>query len=90
MSAALLRPAPPPQGIAATLAVLRSLLPEIAARGAALDRDGAFPEEDVAALRGIGLLAAPLPAGFGGHGLGTGPEGAAAPACRSGGSTRGT
>lgn len=37
----------------------------------ALDHDGAFPVEDIAALRAHGLLAAPLPRSLGGFGLGT-------------------
>jgi alkylation response protein AidB-like acyl-CoA dehydrogenase len=52
-------------------------LPGIAARAAALDCDGAFPAEDVAALAEAGLLTAPLPVREGGHGLGTASEGAA-------------
>ncbi|MFZ1431664.1 MAG: acyl-CoA dehydrogenase family protein [Geminicoccaceae bacterium] len=46
------------------------------ARAAALDHDGAFPAEDIAALRRQGLLAAPLPPRHGGAGLGTTPAGA--------------
>ena len=38
-----------------------------AARAAALDHDGAFPVEDIAALRANGLLAAPLPPRPGGR-----------------------
>ena len=52
---------------------LRRILPAIAARAPALDVDGAFPAEDVAALRDAGLLAAPLPEALGGAGLGTDP-----------------
>lgn len=44
-------------------------------RAAALDHDGAFPAEDIAALREHGLLRAPLPPRLGGAGLGTTPEG---------------
>jgi alkylation response protein AidB-like acyl-CoA dehydrogenase len=47
-------------------------------RGAALDRDGAFPDQEVVALAEGGLLAAPLPVSLGGAGLGEGPDGAAA------------
>lgn len=76
MSLALRRPAPPPTEEGATpLDRLRSLLPAIAARAAALDADGAFPEEDVAALAAEGLLRTPLPEGEGGHGWGTTPAG---------------
>ncbi len=57
----------------ATLLALRRILPAIAARAPALDVDGAFPAEDVAALRDAGLLAAPLPPEHGGAGLGTDP-----------------
>lgn len=41
-----------------------------------LDRDGGFPEEGFALLRGAGALLAPLPRQLGGHGLGTEPAGA--------------
>ncbi len=47
-----------------------------AARAGALDHDGAFPSDDIAALRAGGLLAAPVPAALGGVGLGTSLEGA--------------
>ena len=43
-----------------------------------LDTDDAFPETEVAALAGVGLLRAPLPPELGGAGLGHGPEGATA------------
>jgi len=46
-------------------------------RAAGLDRDGAFPEEEVAALASEGLLAAALPASLGGAGLGQDADGAA-------------
>ena len=72
----LRRPAAPDPATA--VAALRRILPEIAARAAALDHDGAFPAEDLAALHAAGLLRAPLPAAAGGHGLGTEPAGAAA------------
>ena len=77
MSLALRQPAAP-QPARAPLDRLRSLLPAIAARAAALDVDGAFPEEDIAALAAEGLLRTPLPAGGdGSHGWGTAPAGAA-------------
>lgn len=76
MSVALRHPSPP-QGRDALLARLRSLVPAIAARAAALDEDGAFPAEDVAALAAEGLLQSPLPRGGGGEDWGTAPEGAA-------------
>ena len=49
---------------------------QAAVHAASLDHDGAFPIEDIAALRIHGLLAAPLPPSFGGGGLGTMLEGA--------------
>jgi alkylation response protein AidB-like acyl-CoA dehydrogenase len=56
-----------------SLTALRRILPDVAARAPLLDVDGAFPAEDVAALREAGLLAAPLPEALGGTGLGTDP-----------------
>ena len=50
----------------------------IRARAAALDEAAAFPAEDMALLRSLGLLTAPLPRRLGGHGAGTEAEGAAA------------
>lgn len=81
MSIALRRPAPSATEETPALDRLRSLLPAIAARAAALDVDGAspegaFPKEDVAALAAEGLLRAPLPESDGGHGWGTAPAGA--------------
>ena len=62
MPLALRRAAPLPTAAEAQpLDRLRSLLPAIASRAAALDVDGAFPEEDVAALAAEGLLRTPLP-----------------------------
>ena len=55
---------------------LRPHLPAIAARAAALDETAAFPAEDIALLRQIGLPVCPLPRHLGGAGLGTEPEGA--------------
>ena len=77
MSLALRHPSPPERS-AAPLGRLRALLPAISARAAALDADGAFPDEDVAALDAEGLLRAPLSGGDG-AGWGTTPEGAAPP-----------
>lgn len=48
------------------------------ARASALDAAGAFPAEDVEALREAGVLAAPVPVALGGDGVGTEPVGAAA------------
>lgn len=42
-----------------------------AARAPALDRDSAFPAEDVRDLHALGLLAAPIPAALGGNGMGS-------------------
>ena len=44
----------------------------------ALDVDGGFPAGEIRALADQGLLAAPLPRRFGGAGLLSGPQGAAA------------
>ena len=76
----LIQPTPPlpPAALPALLDGLRRVLPGIAARAPDRDADGAFPAEDVAALREAGFLAAPLPPALGGQGLGTSPEGAAA------------
>ena len=46
-------------------------------RAEALDADAAFPEQDMAALRAAGLLAAPVLERLGGLGAGTEPGGAA-------------
>ena len=46
------------------------------ARAVALDRDGQFPTHDVALLRRLGLLTAPLPRSMGGWGAGTERDGA--------------
>lgn len=46
-------------------------------RAEALDAEAAFPEQDIAALRETGLLAAPVPESLGGLGAGTEPGGAA-------------
>ncbi len=42
-------------------------------RGEALDRDGAFPDQEIPLLQAFGLLAAPLPPELGGQGLTRGP-----------------
>lgn len=66
------------------MSVAPSLAAAVAARAGTmranadrLDAEGAFPAEDLAALRGLGVLAAPLPHAQGGTGLGTAPDGAA-------------
>ena len=45
-------------------------VPTLAVRAAALDRDGAFPAEDIAGLHAMGALVAPLPVALGGIGAG--------------------
>ncbi len=55
------------------LAELRTLVPVMQDRAAALDEAEAFPVDDVADLRRMGALAAPLPTEFGGVGAGTEP-----------------
>lgn len=61
----------------ALLNAVDALLPTMTARAAALDAGAAFPAEDMAALRRLGLLAAPVPERLGGLGAGTEPGGAA-------------
>lgn len=56
---------------------LARLVPDMQARAATLDARGAFPDEDLADLRRIGALVAPLPRALGGLGAGTEPAGAA-------------
>ena len=58
------------------LAALRGLLPGIATAAAGEDHDGAYPAGSLAALRDLGLLAAPLAARLGGLGWGIEPGGA--------------
>jgi alkylation response protein AidB-like acyl-CoA dehydrogenase len=53
-----------------------ALLPDMAARASELDKMAAFPEEDVSALREVGLFTAPLPEAYGGAAFGVGAEGA--------------
>jgi alkylation response protein AidB-like acyl-CoA dehydrogenase len=55
---------------------LRESVPDMQSRATALDLAGTFPEADIALLRDLGALAAPLPIGLGGLGLGTDPAGA--------------
>ncbi len=52
------------------------MVPAMLARATGLDKAGAFPAEDIAALRAAGVLAAPLPVEWGGSGAGTEPGGA--------------
>ena len=55
------------------VAAARAVAVAAAARAEAQDCDGGFPAEDVADLARRGLLAAPVPAGDGGAGLGAEP-----------------
>ena len=65
------RPSPDP------LPALAAALPSMQSRAASLDRDEAFPDEDIALLESLGLLMAPVPRALGGLGAGTEPEGGA-------------
>ncbi|MBV9749955.1 MAG: acyl-CoA/acyl-ACP dehydrogenase [Acetobacteraceae bacterium] len=56
---------------------VRASIPALQRRAEALDIEGIFPEQDMAALREAGLLAAPVPERLGGLGAGTEPSGAA-------------
>jgi len=49
---------------------------DMQARAPALDQGSAFPAEDIALLRRLGALAAPVPTELGGLGLGTEPDAA--------------
>ncbi|GAC1491674.1 MAG: acyl-CoA dehydrogenase family protein [Acetobacteraceae bacterium] len=53
------------------------LVPAMQARAIDLDAEEAFPEQDMALLRELGALLAPLPARLGGRGAGTEAAGAA-------------
>lgn len=57
------------------LAHLAAAVPTMQAHAAGLDRDEAFPDEDIALLHSLGLLTAPLPRSLDGQGAGTEPEG---------------
>jgi alkylation response protein AidB-like acyl-CoA dehydrogenase len=64
---------PPTAGEAPSLAALARRVAEAAGRRASsLDRDGAFPADDIADLHACGLLAAPFPARFGGSDMAVG------------------
>ncbi|WP_426313193.1 acyl-CoA dehydrogenase family protein [Methylobacterium fujisawaense] len=54
-------------------AAARTIAAAAAARADAQDHDGGFPQDDVADLARLGLLAAPVPVEQGGAGLGTEP-----------------
>ncbi len=71
------RPRHSASGLAALVAAAERVAVEADRNAAALDTDGAFPAEEIAALRDSGLLAGPLPEALGGFGLGTSPAGAA-------------
>ena len=58
------------------LAALAAQVPAFQSHAPALDAAAAFPNDDIATLRNLGLLAAPLPTTLGGLGLGTEPAGA--------------
>lgn len=58
------------------LAGLAALVPEMQRRAPGLDRGAGFPETEIARLRDLGALAAPLPIPLGGLGMGTDPDGA--------------
>lgn len=57
-------------------AALAALAPDLQRHALVLDAQGDFPAADIAALRRLGALAAPLPAAQGGLGLGTEPAAA--------------
>lgn len=59
----------------ALLNALGPLVDAMAARAPSLDRDEAFPSEDVTALKQAGAFTAPIPRRFGGFGAGTEPSG---------------
>ena len=73
---AVTEPGPTTNRAAALLGAVQALVPAMQARASALDRDGAFPDADLAALADAGLLVAPLPEALGGLGAGTEPGGA--------------
>ncbi len=52
------------------------MVPAMVARATGIDVAGAFPADDIAALRACGVLTAPLPVALGGFGAGTEPGGA--------------
>ncbi len=58
------------------LAALAAAVPAMQDRAAQLDREEAFPHEDIQLLRTLGLLTAPLPRAAGGWGAGTELDGA--------------
>jgi alkylation response protein AidB-like acyl-CoA dehydrogenase len=62
--------------IAQLLRSVTGLVPAMRRNATGLDRRGAFPADDIGALREHGVLLAPLPIRHGGLGLGTEPEGA--------------
>lgn len=64
--------------VSALLGAVQSLVATMSARAPALDREEAFPSEDVADLQQAGAFTAPLPQRLGGLGLGT--ESAGTPA----------
>lgn len=73
--AAVTQPAQIEERRTALLRAVAALVPQMQARATALDRDGAFPDAEIAALADAGLLLAPLPQPLGGLGAGTEPGG---------------
>ena len=61
---------------AGLLRAIARLVPEMQRRAPSLDEAAAFPTEELAELRDVGMLAAPVPTALGGLGWGTEPEGA--------------
>jgi alkylation response protein AidB-like acyl-CoA dehydrogenase len=64
-------PVEPPPGTSEILRRVTEYVPMMQEHAAACDREGAFPIADMQVLRDIGVLAAPVPVGRGGLGLGT-------------------
>ncbi len=60
----------------ALLAALAGIVPDLQRHAVLLDESGHYPETDMAVLRRLGVLGAPVPVGLGGFGMGTEPEGA--------------
>ena len=58
------------------IANLRDTIPQTRRAALELDRNAAFPAQEVNQLRQLGALAAPVPVALGGLGTGTEPEGA--------------
>ena len=79
VSAGVVSDASPRGGMAHRRLLRKELVGAVAdmqARAPALDQGSAFPAEDIALLRRLGALAAPVPTELGGLGLGTEPDAA--------------